>query len=71
MEMLHVMLKYPEVYIDLDFVAVPMLQLELQSGLDKNSNGTVLADAAQIGLVSDDVRRTLGLEAWRQHSDNE
>eukprot|EP00957_Ditylum_brightwellii_P066042 5009688-Ditylum_brightwellii.AAC.1 len=71
MEILHVMLKYPEVYTNLNFVAVPMLPLELWSSVYKNSNGTVVADAAQIGPVSDDVRKTLGLEAWRQHSDNE
>eukprot|EP00957_Ditylum_brightwellii_P208732 15358716-Ditylum_brightwellii.AAC.1 len=69
--MLHVLFKYPEVYTDLNFIIVPTLPLELQSDVDKYDGGRVIADVAQIGPVSDDVRRTLGLGAYRQHSGNE
>ena len=33
MEMLHVMLKYPEVYISLDFISIPTVPLELHAGV--------------------------------------
>ena len=33
MEMLHVMLKYPEVYTNLDFVSIPTMLLEICSGV--------------------------------------
>ena len=33
MEMLYVMLKYPEVHTDLNFVAIPTMSFELRAGI--------------------------------------
>jgi hypothetical protein len=71
MEMLHMMLKYPEVYTDLNFVSVPTLPLELRSGVDETSKRDGIQDATQLGPESDNVRRMLLLDEWRQHSENE
>ena len=40
MEMIHVMLKYPEVYTNLDFVYIQTMSLELRAGvaIDTHNN---------------------------------
>ena len=51
-EMIHVMLRYPELYTDLNFIAVPTMPLELQAGVDKGVNSTV-DDGADAGIIPD------------------
>mmetsp|Transcript_19481 Transcript_19481/g.27406 ORF Transcript_19481/g.27406 Transcript_19481/m.27406 type:complete len:548 (+) Transcript_19481:1364-3007(+) len=74
-KMLHGMLGYPEVYTDITSVQVSSLPIELRAGVDckfRNENNDLpIADAAEIGIVSSNVRLELGLSLWRQHTDNE
>ena len=95
MEMLHLMLHYPEVYSDLYFITICSLPLELRAGtaIDKkkrkNDNGAnddnneeeedeeervesnEVEDGADVGLVTDNIRKRLELVNWRQHSNSE
>ena len=71
MEMLHMMLKYPEVFTDLNFVAIPTMPLELRAGIDIDTKNDNIEDGAQVGIVSNEIRRGLDLPEWRQHSDSE
>ena len=40
MEMLHVMIKYPEIINDLDFINIPKLPLEFRAGIDCDKKHT-------------------------------
>lgn len=72
MEMLHVMLKYPEVITNLSFVTIQTMPLEFRSGMGLDQ--TVIQpspDGAQSGSVSDDIRKAKMLDDWRQHTVND
>jgi predicted GIY-YIG superfamily endonuclease len=74
MEMLHVMLKYPEVITDLNFVKVPTLPLELRAGIDCEKKASVsnAADAEHAGWLSNDIRNSKEtIPFWRKHTANE
>ena len=71
MEMLHVMLKYPEVYTNLRFISISTMPLELRAGVQIDTDANDLEDGAYVGSISDHVRQSLGLPAWRQHTANE
>ena len=72
MEILHVMLKHPEVYTDLKFISIPTIQLELQVGIEKlckdakhiganADDEDTLEDIAHIGIMSSNMCRSLNL----------
>ena len=65
MEMMHHMLKYPEVITDLVFVTIPSMPLEFRSGVYLEKP---LMDSAQDGSVSNDIRQAKGLPPWRLHT---
>eukprot|EP00957_Ditylum_brightwellii_P208114 15355927-Ditylum_brightwellii.AAC.1 len=69
MEVLHLILKYPEVITDLKYVNIPstMLETKLVSRIKRN---TSVQDGAYVGVITDDVHRELGLEDWRQMTDS-
>jgi hypothetical protein len=69
-EMVHVMLRYPEVSTDLNFISIPTIPLELRAGVDKGSMFSV-QDGVDAGIVSDIVRCSVIDEEWRQHTDSE
>eukprot|EP00957_Ditylum_brightwellii_P202985 15332720-Ditylum_brightwellii.AAC.1 len=69
-QMLHVLLKYPEVITDLQFVSVQTLLLELQPRVDRFKKRTA-DDGAYIGSISDVIYRRLCLEPWRLHTYSE
>ena len=71
MEMLHHMLKYPEVTTNLQFTSVPTMPLEFRPGLDLDSTVVNVTDSQQTGSVSDDIRKSKSFPMWRQHSLNE
>ena len=68
MEQVHVMLLYPEVITNLNFVSIPSMPLEFRVGVALECT---VADSAQEGNVSNDIRRELNIPAWRQHSLNQ
>ena len=68
MEQAHVMLLYPEVITNLNFVSIPSMPLEFRVGVALECT---VADSAQEGNVSNDIRRELNIPAWRQHSLNQ
>ena len=72
MEMMHVMLKYPEVYTNMRFISIPTMPLELRAGvvLDTNSNEED-EDGEYITSASDSIRQSLQLDKWRQHTPNQ
>jgi len=72
MEMLHVMLKYLEVYTNLDFICIATMPLELQAGIaiDTDTSDKV-EDGAYVGAVTASVRRNNDLAQWRQHTPNQ
>ena len=70
-EMLHQILKYPEVITDLEFISIATMPLEYRSGIELDSF-VASADTAQTGSVSNDVRSSIeDLQQWRQHTVNE
>ena len=61
MEMLHHMLKYPEVITNLRFTTIATTPLEFRAGLDLESTVVKVKDSAQIGSVSNDIRTAKSL----------
>ena len=72
-EMLHQMMKYPEVTTDLTFVTITTMPLEYRSGIELDNYVLSPAeDSAQSGSVSNDIRSSKdGLPQWRKHTTNE
>ena len=68
MEQVHVMLLYPEVITNLNFVSIPSMPLEFRVGVALECT---VADSAQEGNVSNDIRREINIPSWRQHSLNQ
>ena len=75
MEMLHHMMKYPEVITDLAFVTIQTTPLEFRAGVELENSTAVptekAPDGAHAGSLSDDIRKSKNLPVWRQHSENE
>ena len=70
--MLHVMLGYPEVIINLIFAPITTIPLELRAGIRvDNDTVDVLEDGGFIGSVVDSFRRSLDMDEWRQHTANQ
>lgn len=70
LEMIHQLLCYPEVITNLEFVNIPTIPLELRSGV-RIEKKRQAKDGVHIGSLTDDIRRTKGVEEWRQHRENE
>jgi len=72
-QMLHAILRYPEVITNLIFAAITTMPLELRAGIKVDSDMVdVLEDGAFIGSAVDSFRRALGdMDEWRQHSANQ
>ena len=63
------MLRYPEVYSDLNFVAVPTMPLEVRTGVDKGLKE--ISDSSETGKISDIIRKEKNVDGWRYHTDSE
>ena len=61
MEMLHVMLKYPEVVTSLEFIKVTTMSLELRAGITIESD-IQNEDGVFVGSVIDGFRKSLDLD---------
>ena len=70
LEMVHMLLQYPEVITNLRFESIQTVDLERRKGIQVNKNHDN-QDGAYVGSLSDDVRKGMGLENWRQHRENE
>ena len=70
-EMVHVMLRYAEVYTDLNFMAIPTIPLELRAGVDKSEYFSSIEDGADAGLISDIVRHDIVNATWRHHTESQ
>ena len=70
MEMLHVMLKYPEVVTNLEFIKVTTMPLELRAGIAIESD-IQNEDGAFVGSAIDGFRKSLDLDDWRLHTPNQ
>ena len=71
-EMLHTMFKYPEIYTDLNFVAIPTIPLELRAGADKGFSSSLPPDDGEdAGVLSDIIRRDIINDDWRYHTVSE
>ena len=68
-EMVHLILRYPEVYSDLNFVAVPTMPLELRAGVDKGCKE--ISDSSKSDIISDIIRKDIIDFEWRHHTDSE
>ena len=69
MEMLHVMLKYPEVMTNSEFINVSTIPIELRAGFAiksdiQNEYGVF------VGSTIDGFRKSLNLDDWRLHTPN-
>ena len=62
------MLLYPEVITNLNFVSIPSMPLEFRVGVALECT---VADSAQEGNVSNDIRREINIPPWWQHSLNQ
>ena len=70
--MSHVMLKYPEVYTDLQFIPIPTMPLELRFGaVIKTYDEKETEDGAYLTLASDSVSIRICLPEWIQHHNNQ
>jgi hypothetical protein len=67
-EMLHQMLKYPEVITDLHFVTITTTPLEYRAGIELDSFVAPAPDEGQSGSASNDIRNGKALPEWRQHT---
>jgi predicted GIY-YIG superfamily endonuclease len=67
LEMLHMLLKYPEIVTNLDFIKVTTMPLELRAGIAINCDAQHdEEDGAYVGCAMDVFRKSLnGLEDWR------
>ena len=70
-EMVHMMLRYAEVYTDLNFISIPTIPLELRAGVDKGAYFSMTEDGADAGILSDIVRVSIIDDEWRHHTDSE
>eukprot|EP00957_Ditylum_brightwellii_P168630 12834788-Ditylum_brightwellii.AAC.1 len=73
MEMLHMMLKYPEVVTNIHFVNISTLPLELQAGVSFNfdnerNEGANVEDGAFVHSGMGNVCNLAGLPMWRHHT---
>ena len=72
MEIIHQLLQYPGVITNLNFVNIQTVPIELRVGLwIERRNDAAAQDGVNVGSTSDGVRRTLNLEGWRQHREEE
>jgi hypothetical protein len=71
MEILHQLLKYPEVVTNLRFVTIQTMPIELRTGVKIEKPTTPAEDGADFGTVMDAIRNSIGLSEWRQHTLNE
>ena len=77
MEMLHTMLRYPEVVTDLKFISICTMPIELRAGLDTENSITKnmdneMVDGIEVGIISDNIRKeNYRGQRWRQHTANE
>ena len=70
-EMLHVMLRYPEVYTDLRFVSISTMPLELRC-LRQMATDTQVQDGVFVNSMSTAIRDSRNdLPIWRKHSMSE
>lgn len=70
LEMLHNMLKYPEVVTNLDFIKVPTMPLELRTGIVIESDKQ-MEDGAFISASIASFRRQNDMEEWRLYTNNQ
>ena len=72
-EMLHQIMKYPEVTTDLSFITITTMPLEYRAGIElDNYVLSPVSDSAQSGSVSNDIRSSKeGLPQWRKHTTSE
>lgn len=71
MEMLHHMLRYPEVITNLVFVTIPSMPIEFRAGVTLETTAVPPTDSAMPGSESDNIRKGKELPHWRQHTENE
>ena len=69
-EMIHQMLKYPDVKTNMRFVTIQTIPLEMRTGIAIEKYRQA-EDGAHIGSITNDMRMSLELEEWRQMIDNE
>ena len=70
LEMLHNMLKYPEIVTNLDFIKVSTMPLELRAGIMVESDKQI-EDGAFVMTAIESFRRINNMESWRLHTDNQ
>ena len=70
MEILHVMLKYPEVVKNLNFIKVSTITLELRSVIIVNS-GTETKDGSCVLGTIESFRRSINLDDFILHTENQ
>ena len=70
LEMLHLILQYPEVVRNLNFIKISTMPLELRAGTAVQSD-TIVEDGAYVETSVQNFRRSLGLEGYRIHSENQ
>ena len=69
-EMLHVILKYPEIIANLTFVKLSTMPLELRASVDIKSDIEETTDGAFITTATDTYRESIDLDHWRMHTAN-
>ena len=62
------MLKYCEVYTDLNVVSIPTVPLELRDGIDKITSDPTIEEGADDGIIFSNFRQGLHLHKWRQYT---
>ena len=71
MEIIHVIIKYPEVHTNLRFIPIPKISLELKYGVViKTVNEKEAEYRAYLISSSDGANKIFCLSEWRQHNTN-
>ena len=71
MEMLHMLLQYPEVLTNLKFIKVSTIPLELCAGIPTQKQFTVEDGAFVTSPIDNYKQHVLSLELWRNFADNQ
>ena len=62
MKIYHVIMKYYEVYTDLNVVSIPTVPVELQARIDKITSGPTIEDRADVRIISSHIRQDFHLQ---------
>jgi len=71
MEMVQLILKYPEVHTDMIFVNIPTRPLEYRNGTERCHKSSTVEDGAYLEIETVIIREEKNFPEWRLHTDSQ